>query len=293
MKHTKLHVYADDTQVYKSFSPKDTGTAISEINEDLSAIATWATDRALILNPKKYLTMLLGQTQQRHKVITNEFYITIDNNNVPLEDEARNLGLTMDSELNFHSHTNKLRQICFNKLRSLNKFKYLLPSKAKLQIADALILSNLNYCDIVYGPCLSVKNADRIQQIQNACIRFAFNIKRNEHVTPALREAKWLKMSERRKVHSLSSTHRIIKTNHPKYLRDKLLNRTDIHHVNTRNKNKLHTQLHRTSKFQGSFRYNAPKLYNSIPDEFKHLNLKQFKDITKKYISQEAKILTL
>ncbi|CAK1602560.1 unnamed protein product [Parnassius mnemosyne] len=42
LKHSKIHLYADDTQIYHSFKPEQTENAVMKLNEDLSAILQWA-----------------------------------------------------------------------------------------------------------------------------------------------------------------------------------------------------------------------------------------------------------
>ncbi|CAK1586423.1 unnamed protein product [Parnassius mnemosyne] len=42
LKHSKIHLYADDTQIYHSFKPEQTENVVMKLNEDLSAILQWA-----------------------------------------------------------------------------------------------------------------------------------------------------------------------------------------------------------------------------------------------------------
>lgn len=280
----QIHQFADDTQIYTSFKADDAKAGQDAINNCLGAISKWSHEQALILNPKKTVSLLLGSKHQRAKAIESDFQIIIDGTPVPLSDSARNLGLTLDSELTFNPHVTSLRQKSFGKLKTLSRYKALLPPFAKLILTDSLILSSVDYCSVVYGPNLTVNNSNAIQQIQNACMRYTYNLNRREHTTPVIRKAGMLKMAERRTAHLLSVVHKVIKTGQPKYLRDRLKARSDIHNVSLRRKNRLDIPQHRSTKFKASFTCKAATHYNNIPDGVKSLSQGGFKQRVKEYL---------
>lgn len=53
-------IYADDTQLYIYFYPKDYVNALAAVNEDLERIAQWSGNNSLVLNPDKTKYMLFG-----------------------------------------------------------------------------------------------------------------------------------------------------------------------------------------------------------------------------------------
>lgn len=54
------------------------------------------------------------------------------------------------------------------------------------KIVNALILSHLDYYDIVYGPCLLKLTKAKIQKVQNYCMHFWHNIPRGSNITSFL-----------------------------------------------------------------------------------------------------------
>jgi hypothetical protein len=228
--------------------------------------------------------MLIGTEVQRKKVMEYHFKLKINETNIELSETSRNLGLIMDHNLNFDAHVNTIRNKSRNKLRSIYRFKTILPPSAKIKICESLILSTLDYCDVVYGPNISVNNANALQKIQNSCARYIYNIKNREHITPSIEKAGWLKMDNRRKVHMLSTVHRVLTSEKPKYLCSKFKTRDEENHRNLRNKNLLTTEKHRTTKYEASFTHQASTMYNKLPASFKTMGKNIFIREVKKNI---------
>lgn len=144
------------------------------------------------------------------------------------------------------------------------------------------MLSHFNYCDVLYGPCLDGIYKLKIEKVQKNCLRFIYGIRKFDPVSHKLKDAKWLSMENRRKLHSLVLFHNIIYKNCPPYLTDKINFRTDVHNLNLRFKGLITPPPHKTSLFQRSFTYNIYKLYNGLSESLKSLKPSTFKIIMKK-----------
>lgn len=129
-------------------------------------------------------------------------------------------------------------------------------------LCDALVLSHLNHCDVVYGPCLDSVAKRRIQVMQHCCIRLTLGIRGRRGVTRGLREIGWLNMYNRRQLHSASFFYKIIKFRVPPYLYHKLVFRRDIHNLNIRKKVLLTIPRHRKEIYKRSYSYCVASLIN-------------------------------
>lgn len=263
----KYHLYADDTQLYFSFDANSTLEAISLINDDLNKIFDWANRNSLVLNPEKSKMLILGTTHQTESVLSFNPRISINQIDIPIESEARNLGLVYDSELRFITHVNEKIKAAFYKIKVLYGIRKYISEEIRMLLCDLLVLSPFNYCSAVYGPRLYVKTEKAIQRVQNACARFCFCIPRKEHVTPYLVKNNVLNMKARRELHLACITQKILWGKNPEYLFQKLTWIKDIHSLNTRSKlfHALSTPKHKTTRFKGSFKYSASKIWNTIP----------------------------
>ncbi len=83
------------------------------------------------------------------------------------------LGVTIDEHLTFNEHINI---ICSNAARQLNAIKRLqcnLDKESRLAIYRSYILSNFNYCPLVWHLC-GIQNAINMEKIQEAALRFVY-----------------------------------------------------------------------------------------------------------------------
>ncbi|XP_045460716.1 uncharacterized protein LOC123671065 [Harmonia axyridis] len=69
--------------------------------------------------------------------------------------------------------------------------------RTKSMLCDTLVLSHVNYCDVVYDPRLSFVDAKRIQKLQNCCLRLIFGIRRRQPISHTLRLNEWINMKNR------------------------------------------------------------------------------------------------
>ncbi len=92
--------------------------------------------------------------------------------------EARNLGVTFDSDLSFDAQVTKVLQSCFSQLRQLTKLKSILSRSDLEKVIHAFITSRLDYCNALYSG-ISKRNIQRLQLIQNAAARFLTGTKRS------------------------------------------------------------------------------------------------------------------
>lgn len=154
-------------------------------------------------------------------------------------------------------------------------------------LCESLVLSNFNYCDYLYGPCLDQLEKDRIQKVQNNCLRLMFGLRKYDHISYTFREVNWLNMSSRRTLHLGTFLIKVIKNPVvPSTLKEKLVFRLSIHSRHIRFTDKLTLPHHKTAMFRRSFIYNSIKLYNSLPDDIKKLSEKQFNTEYKKLLLQ-------
>lgn len=272
--YCSIHQYADDTQLYFSFAFNDYLLARDKINSDLAIIVEVSNAHGLALNESKTELLVFGK--DRCKVVSDPYFEIILRNKVltPVE-VAKNLGLYLDVNLRFSTHVTKLVQKSYGKLKLLNMHREVLSSDIKLLLCDSLILSHLGYCDIVYWPALLDRDRTTLQRIQNACIKFSFNLRKFDHISERFLESKWLNLDERFKYHLACLVYKIDKYQTPEYLYLKLLRGSDTHERSTRYRHLYNVPKHSTVLFQRSFSYNAVKIFNKIP-----MNIKLLPNIT-------------
>lgn len=289
LQHCNSHFYADDTQLYLSFNENEIDTACDHINKDLTQLIKMSNNFCLSVNPLKSKVMLFGRNSARNRCM-DKIKIVVNNTAIQQSDNVKNLGLIMDTSLKFSQHVTHICRKSYSNLKLLYGNKTLLNWKSKILLCEALILSHLNYADVIYGPCLTTLDNQRLQRIQNSCIRFIFNLRKYDHISHKLKEIGWLDIQKRRILHSCVLFNKILILKTPPYLFEKISYRTDIHNINIRRRSLLTIPLHSTSVFQKSFSYNIAKYYNKLPNVIKKAQPKLFKSQLKKLLLSDTNL---
>ena len=92
----------------------------------------------LKLNPDKTEFMLIGNKRHRNK-FNSKFPVDILNNSIPPAAHAKNLGVYIDSDLNFQHHIKNTVKMCNYFIRDIRRVRKLLTLDASTALANALV----------------------------------------------------------------------------------------------------------------------------------------------------------
>lgn len=279
------HFYADDTQMYLSCRENELDEAQRRINSDLQTLYSTSNKYCLTVNPSKSKVLLFGNRRARTRV-ENTIRVNMNSEIIPLCGSAKNLGLIIDTTLRYTLHVNMIIKRAFCNLKLIYANRQLLDRNSKLVLCESMVLCHFNNNSQVFGHALKRNDMNRLQLVQNNCVRLICGVKRRDHITPYLKELGWLTMKQRFILHSSVLYHKIITTKCPSYLFEKIEFRTDVHHINIRYALRITPPLHTTALFQTSYSYMLAHLYNRIPDYLKTKSLLIFKKEMRKMIFQ-------
>lgn len=285
LKFCKYHFYADDTQIYCSFSLRDLHESNELINNDLNALVSTSVNHLLKINPSKSCAILFSSENIRNNVM-NELSLHIGNEAIPFKNCIKSLGLLIDHKLRFKEHITTKLQKAYLSLKLIYSQRHFLGHDIKKNLCESLVLSQFNHCDCVYGPCLDSTDVRRIQKVQNSCLRLIYGIRRCHRISHKLQDIGWLSMYNRRELHMTCTFYKILKLKSPPYLHNKLKFRTDVHNINIRRKHILTIPQHRKEIFKRSFSYNMAICMNKINDVNFNLSHNAVKIKIKKHLFQ-------
>ena len=145
-------MYADDTTLSTSLNSLrettlDNKSTETIINEELCKINEWLNINKLLLNKSKTKYMVFHMPNKRIQALT----LKIDDAYIERVDELHFPGLTLDTNLNWRKHTEKISNKCSKPIGVLNRLKYVLPLDIKVLLYNTLILSHINYCIMIWG----------------------------------------------------------------------------------------------------------------------------------------------
>ena len=143
-------LYADDTQLFLSFSVDAFSENILLLQNTISNISSWMASNFLSLNPVKTEFLLIGLPAQLAKIHTPTLTIS-SNTTIQSVSSARNLGVIFDSNLSFSDHISYISKSCFSHIRDLRHIRSTLDHKTACTIATSLIHSKLDYLTLFFS----------------------------------------------------------------------------------------------------------------------------------------------
>ena len=169
---------------------------------------------------------------------------------------AKDLGIILDSNLNFNDHVTSLSSSLLSTLCQVNRVRHLFSREVLNTILNSLVFSKLFYCSTVWSGT-SKDNVHKLQLLQNFAARILTNTKKFDHTSPILNELGWLTIEELLNLRDVIMIYKCINGLAPTYLSSKLYKRSDTQAYNTRLKEHLSLPLCRTSIAQRNFYYRA------------------------------------
>jgi hypothetical protein len=258
-----FHFYADDTQLYISFSPQDHSDSRTRLSTILDSVHSWLSSNQLIVNPAKTEFLLTGTAQQRSKVI--ESSITFKGNCLSPSPTVRNLGVIFDSNLSLTKHISSVCSSSFYVIRQIRQIRASLDHNTCVILCNALISSKLDFCNSLYYG-LPQSSIHRLQLVQNTLARVIHpTATRRDHITPTLRKLHWLPIEARINYKIALITYKTLHFHSPSYLQSLLVRYTPSRQLRSSDKLLLTVPLVKSTAARRAFSFAAPTIWNSLP----------------------------
>ena len=210
----KYHMYADDTQAYKRSTLDNVNSTIQKINSDLERVSKYSDNNCLKINADKSNYIIIGSKDHTTKLQEIRLDdIVINNEPIKRETVTTNLGIEFDQNLTWEKQITKQVQTGYFKLKQLYRFKNFLSEKCKARLIETYVLSQLNYGNTVTQN-ITKELQNKLQKLQNSCFRFIYKVRKFEHISPYINEAKSLNIDARTKYHGLVLMHKIVTKKH-------------------------------------------------------------------------------
>ena len=285
-------LYADDTQLFLSFSAEKFSHNIKFLQDTISEISSWMASNFLSLNPSKTEFLLIGLPAQLAK-IDNPLLSMPSGINIQSVPSARNLGVIFDSNLSFNDHISYISKSCFSHIRDLRRIRNTLDHTTASTIATSLIHSKLDYCNSLFLN-LNTQQLNRLQLILNSAARAVTKTPKFHHITPHLKSLHWLKITERIQYKIISLTYKSLQFNQPSSISSLL----SVQKARSTRSSAVVTLLRpsNTSRLKvtdRSFYYQAPALWNSLPKELRSYSLASSPHVSPSESSQSSTLLSL
>lgn len=257
------HLYADDSQLYISFSSGDSTRSLNSLKHCLDSVLKWMLLNKLKLNPGKTEFLLIGHEQQRNKYLS-KFPTSLMGVDTKPSKCARNLGVVFDQNLNFRRHISQVCRSCFYHIRDLRRIRRHLSLDNAKSLACALVASKLDYCNsLFYG--LAEKDIKKLQRVQDTLARVVVRALPLAHAPPILRSLHWLPLRFRINFKVRLLTFKTLQLGQPSYLHDLLAMAKPSRSLRSNQGPMLTVPRVKTVTGSRAFSACAPVLWNSLP----------------------------
>ena len=273
--------YADDTTTYKHCKLSKLNECIEDMNLQLDLLQNWSEKNNLVFNPDKSKIMLFSTQQLSTRHNLDDAFHSITNNNVKIDrvDVWKVLGIHFDQHLDWDIHFNKMLKSAYSKLYQLRKLRRFAPFKLRKHLAESLILSKIDYCNVLFynAPDYRIK---RIQKLIKSAAAFVYGRFATSYDVIKLN---WLPAHERISYSIMKLAHKALYVpNFPKYLQLSF-NKPKNYDRHGQNINLFVPLSEKT--FSGI----ASRLFNELPNNIRtEQDYETFTSMTKSYLHDYA-----
>ena len=145
IKNCKVALYADDTVLY--VANKNFDVSVQLMQQDIDSISNWCRVNGIMANTDKTKVMVFGTKQSLEKV--PPFEIKLHGASLQTASSYKYLGVTMDSQLSYNLHVNKIVATISGKLKTFQRMRNFLNVRAALLVYKSMMLPILEYGDIL------------------------------------------------------------------------------------------------------------------------------------------------
>ena len=191
------HLYVDDIQMYLVVDPSIPGDVVSalfKLTQCVKDIQQWMTANKLKLNQEKTEFFIACSPYHRSRI--SHLTLWIGDTEIPQSQSIRNLGVVFDQHMTMSHHITQLSKSVNWNIRNIYRIRRFIDTDTCSHIVRSIVLSKLDYCNILLN-CITKKDLNRLQKLQNKCIRLIFQQPRSTHITFFRDKLHWLPIEKR------------------------------------------------------------------------------------------------
>ena len=277
--------YADDAQLYDSFSPRipvAQQTTLESLELCLSDSGSWLTDNKLSRNDDKTEVALFASPS----VSRSLDYVSLKVGDLAINSVAcvRNLGVMFDKTMSMEAQVNAVCRSAYAQLRNIGLIRRYLTTAAARTLVCGLVTSRLDYCNsLLYG--IPKHLMGKLQRVQNTAARIVTGTRRWEHISPILRELHWLPVEHRVTYKILTYAYKCLNNMAPGYMTSLVNPYRPTRALRSVSETRLVIPRTRTRYGERSFAHSAAVLWNALPTDIREArSLSSFQGMLKTHL---------
>ena len=241
------------------------------------------TSNQLRLNIAKSKCMLLHSSRRKN---LPPLQLNYNSQDIEQVQKFKFLGLWINENLTWDDHVSSIVLKVSKKINLLRHLSWVLPKCVLIQFCSSYILPCFDYADVIWNGCI-VECCTKLERLQNYAARIILHRKRSDSATAMKSQLGWESLSNRRKLHILTMTHRTVNGLLPSYLGNLFTRTNSVHSHHTRDSHtRLYVPAGKTNYVHKSTVATALTLWNALPHSIRSLkSSSNFKVAAKNYLS--------
>ena len=254
-----LYNYADDNTL--AYIHKKIGILHQVLVKESLSLIQWFENNLMKANPDKFQAICVGK--RTFDAITS---FQLGNTKITCEDKVSLLGVTLDVQLNFKDHISQICTKASQQLAVLKRIGKFLTKQGKLMIYKSFIMSNFNHCPIVWHFC-NQSSANKMEKIQERALRFICDDFESP-LPDLLQQNGVLPLHISRMKLMAGEVFKIVNNIAPSYLHDLISLKSSPYDFRSEKQAQI-PRVNSTRYGLRSFRYEAARIWNSLPNELR------------------------
>lgn len=261
LKHCKIHMFADDVQLYLAIEGLPLSVMTELINSDLFRIYEWSNRNLLPVNASKTKAMFISRNFQYDNLPD----LFLGTEKLEYIQTVSNLGFIVQDNLEWDKHINTQCGKIFAGLRLLKITSSMLATPVKMQLFKSLLLPHFIYGD-VFLLNASALAIDRLRIALNCCVRFVYKLSNFSRVSHLQHTLIGCPFYDFIKMRSCLTLFKIIHFRSPSYLFQEL-----VPFQSTRSRNFV-IPRYNSSHYANTLFVRGIGYWDQLPNEIKNIN---------------------
>lgn len=243
-----------------------------DVNGALAQVLNWFTVNNLVLNARKTKCIKFALPNVKKLGCS----LMLDNEALSLVESTVFLGITLDSKLQWGTQISCLAGKLSSAAYAVRKIRQITDVDTARLVYFSYFHSVMTYGILLWGKAADIET---IFILQKRAVRAIYSLSSRASLREKFKQIDILTVASQYIYANIIFVHQNISL---------YVKKSDIHSINTRNKDKLVTSAYRLQKVQGSFLGLSARIYNKIPAEILNLPLQKFKERIKTVLVQKA-----
>ena len=162
---TNIALYADDTKIWRTIIKQDDNWSLQR---DINQLQIWATQNKMKFHPDKTKVLPIGSYNRP----TQAFIYTLEDKPIKFVESEKDLGINIDTKLNWNLHTEIIHSKANQKLGILKRnCSFVSNNRKRRSLYLALVRSLFEHCPIIWRPA-SKSQINKLESIQKRAFKW-------------------------------------------------------------------------------------------------------------------------